>query len=62
MFETNLSILIPTRSRIESLKNTLESIKQSVSNIYNIEIILGVDKDDVSTINYYKQLNKLKSK
>ena len=52
MFETNLSILIPTRSRIESLKNTLESIKQSVSNIYNIEIILEVDKDDVSTINY----------
>lgn len=62
MLETNLSILIPTRSRIESLKNTLESIKQSVSNIYNIEIILGVDKDDDSTINYYKQLNKTKIK
>ncbi len=58
MSDINLSILIPTRSRIESLENTLKSIKQSISSFHNIEIILGVDKDDLDTINYYKGLDK----
>lgn len=45
------SFLIPTRKRIKSLTNTLNSIIEKTYDLNNIEIILGIDDDDLDTIN-----------
>ncbi|MBD1169026.1 glycosyltransferase family 2 protein [Pelagibacterales bacterium SAG-MED08] len=53
LYSKKISILIPTRSRIKSLKSTIESIINNTQNLENLEIILGVDNDDIETINFY---------
>lgn len=51
------SILIPTRSRLSRLKETLQSI-QDTANQANYEIILRLDSDDKETILGLNDLNK----
>lgn len=46
------TFLIPTRKRIESLTNCINSIIEKTHNLDNIEIILGIDNDDNETINF----------
>ena len=46
------TFLIPTRKRIESLTNCINSIIEKTHNLDNIEIILGIDNDDTETINF----------
>lgn len=50
-----ISILIPTREKVEALKKTLSSIISTAKNVSNYEILLGVDNDDIVTIDF---LNK----
>lgn len=47
-----ISILIPTREKLEPLKKTLTSIIKNSSNVNNYEILIGVDNDDINTINF----------
>lgn len=51
----NISVIIPSRKRLEGLNDTLFSIFQTadVENI-NFEIIVKVDFDDIDTIDYIK--------
>lgn len=46
-----VSVLLPTRKRFEQLIKSVESLFQNCNNIDNIEILLGLDNDDVDTIN-----------
>jgi len=62
MTEKKISLLIPTRSRFKSLNATIESLKKTTYKFEDIEIILGIDKDDFETINfceknYYQDIN-----
>ncbi len=52
------SFLIPTRKRVESLKNCINSILEKTYNLDDIEIILGIDNDDIETINFDFIINK----
>ena len=55
----SFTFLIPTRKRIKSLVNCIDSIVKKTHNLDNIEIILGVDDDDLETINFdLKHLEK----
>jgi len=47
-----ISIIFPTRSKINELEITLNSIIDNASDEANYEIILGVDNDDSETINF----------
>ena len=55
----SFTFLIPTRKRIKSLVNCIDSIVKKTHNLDDIEIILGVDDDDLETINFdLKHLEK----
>jgi hypothetical protein len=44
-----ISILIPTRKRIQNIKNLVESVYSTAKNINNIELAFYVDSDDEET-------------
>jgi glycosyltransferase involved in cell wall biosynthesis len=55
-----ISIIIPTRNKVQELDITLNSIISNSNNISNYEILLGVDYDDLETIeflNHYSSSN-----
>lgn len=51
---TIISILLPTRGRKEMLKRSLESLVLSANNPGRLELLLGLDSDDVDVIEYIK--------
>lgn len=51
---TIISILLPTRGRKEMLKRSLESLITTASNPGRLEVLLGLDNDDVDVIEYIK--------
>ena len=53
-----LSILIPSRKRVELLKETLLSIETQTSNKNQIEIIFGIDIDDLDTKKFLNEYQK----
>lgn len=52
----NFSLILPSRDRPEYLKFTIDNIVSTAKNIEEVEIRLGIDKDDNSTINMAKEL------
>ena len=57
--------LIPSRNRVNELTKTLYNILKKTYNPNCIEILLGIDKDDISSINFeipYNLINKIKIK
>ena len=44
--------LIPSRNRVNELTKTLYNILKKTYNPNCIEILLGIDKDDISSINF----------
>lgn len=48
------TIVFPTRERVELLKTILNSIKSTVSNERDIEVLIAVDDDDTTTLDYIK--------
>ena len=51
-FNNMISIIIPTREKVKELNITLDSIISTANSISNYEILLGVDYDDVETIEF----------
>jgi hypothetical protein len=47
-----ISILVPTRNRVDRLKKSLDTLFKTCYNKYNFEILCGVDDDDFETINF----------
>ena len=51
--DPNISILLPTRGRTESLKRSLHSLVDLVHDTSDIELLLGFDDDDTATVDYF---------
>lgn len=49
---TTISVLIPTRKRPASLKKTLDSLIDNSLDIKRLEILIAVDDDDTTTIEF----------
>ena len=47
-----ISILLPTRGRVEGLRRALHSMAATARRPERLEVLLGVDSDDVETLNY----------
>jgi GT2 family glycosyltransferase len=54
------SLLLPTRDRIELVNRFFQSLVDTTTNIEDIEIILAIDEDDVSSQNINHSLLNLK--
>lgn len=52
MTDTIISILLPTRGRKETLKNSLVSLLDKAANPKRVELILGIDDDDTEVKEY----------
>lgn len=52
--DTLISILLPTRGRKETLKNSLESLISKAAQPTRLELLLGLDDDDQTTTEYIK--------
>ena len=50
-----ISVLLPTRGRTETLSRSLDSLLSKAHSANSIEILLGMDRDDVKTIEYVQQ-------
>lgn len=50
--KVDISVLLPTRGRTDMLKRSLESLISTATNSSRIELLLGIDEDDVSTKEY----------
>lgn len=46
----NISVLIPTRGRLQWLQECIESILTTASDPLRVEILLGMDNDDTETV------------
>jgi hypothetical protein len=53
MTKYKISILLPTRGRTATLKTSLASLLNNAANIKNLELRLGFDEDDQTTIDYF---------
>lgn len=49
------SLLVPTRQRFSQFNKLLESIKNTISNVQNVEILVAIDKDDRGSIEYVNE-------
>ena len=47
-----VSILIPTRNRVNKLKKCLDNLFKTCYDKYNFEVLCGVDNDDCETIDF----------
>ena len=56
-----VSILLPTRKRINHLITCLESIKNKTSNLKDIEVVLRMDNDDTETLDNMDKINEFDS-
>jgi glycosyltransferase involved in cell wall biosynthesis len=50
-----ISLIIPTRKRIESLNRLFNSIEETCSSTGNLEVLIAVDDDDIDTISFIEQ-------
>jgi glycosyltransferase involved in cell wall biosynthesis len=50
-----ISILVPTRKRVQNVKRLIESVYNTAQNIKNIELLFYVDDDDQDTIDFFKE-------
>lgn len=60
MSEIDISLLLPTRGRPERLHTFLDSIRDTTQNIERVEIILFVDNDDRTMLNFERTDLRLK--
>lgn len=55
-----ISVILPTKNNITSLSRCLESFEKKTHNGKNLEVLLGVNSDDYSTINFIQNLKEFK--
>ena len=49
-----ISIIIPTKNRVENLKKVLKTLNENTLHPKQVEVVLYVDSDDISTIDFIK--------
>lgn len=50
----NITILLPTRKRVETLKKSIESLIKTSKHPDKLQFLFAVDDDDIDTINFLK--------
>jgi hypothetical protein len=50
----NITILLPTRKRVETLKKSIESLIKTSKHPDKLQFLFAVDDDDINTINFLK--------
>ncbi len=53
-----ISLLIPTRNRIKSLRRLFDSIRETCNSTDNLEVLLRIDEDDIETIRFIEEYSK----
>jgi hypothetical protein len=53
-----VSVLLPTRGRVDKLRSSLDSLENTVMNPENVEVLIKVDDDDIETINYVDSMTR----
>ena len=61
MHEYKVAWLCPTRDRVGSVDKLIRSIEQTFESVDNFILYLGVDHDDINTMEYYKHYHQFKS-
>lgn len=55
-----ISVLVPTRGRVELLHFMLSTLYASVSDPTNVEVVARIDHDDTPTITYLEMVSRVK--
>lgn len=55
MNEYNIAVLLPTRGRTAALEHSILSLVNTADNVDLFQMLLGFDRDDAETIDYFKQ-------
>ena len=53
-----ISLLITTRNHVRSLRRFFDSIEETCSRTDNLEVLLGIDDDDIETIRFVEEYSK----
>jgi len=53
-----ISLLIPTRNRVESLRRLFQSIEETCKSTESLEVLLSIDNDDTDTIRFVEEYSK----
>ena len=53
----NISILLPTRKRVETLKKSVESLIKKAKDPKSLQFLFAIDDDDIDTIKFLKTTN-----
>ena len=53
----NISILLPTRKRVETLKKSVESLIRKAKDPKSLQFLFAIDDDDTNTIKFLKTTN-----
>lgn len=55
MSEYNIALLLPTRGRTAALERSILSVVNTADNVDSFQVLIGFDRDDTETIDYFKQ-------
>lgn len=55
MSEYNIALLLPTRGRTDALEHSILSVVNTADNVDSFQVLIGFDRDDTETIDYFKQ-------
>jgi len=58
VFMEKITVLIPTRNRIDGLKEILNCLEEYTCDKKNLEVIIGLDNDDFLTEKFIKEYSK----
>lgn len=58
MNDIKISILVPTRARTDALSRSVFSLFDLANNPKQVELVIGIDRDDEIGINHYKNVIK----
>ncbi|MBC8303567.1 MAG: hypothetical protein H8E55_48385, partial [Pelagibacterales bacterium] len=50
-----ITVLIPTRNRVDSLKEILDCLEKYTGDKQSLEVVIGLDKDDILTQNFLNE-------
>lgn len=55
MSEYNIALLLPTRGRTAALERSILSVVNTADNVDSFQVLIGFDRNDTETIDYFKQ-------
>jgi len=53
-----ISLIVPTRNRVKLLRRLFDSIEETCKSTDNVEVLLGIDDDDIETIQFIEKYSE----